>query len=119
MPALHKRSYRHPKYKTTYGIKDWPTYDHALRDRGNITLWLSHEAIEAWTPPPNGRRGAQPLYADIAIETALSLRLLFHLPLRQSEGFLRSILQLMGLDLSRSHHVVTSPCHRGDPATGA
>ena len=95
MTEPHKRAYRHPKYKTSYRISNWPEYDTSLRDRGDITLWISHEAIEAWTPPPNGKRGAQPRYADIAIETALSLRLLFHLPLRQSEGFLRSILTLM------------------------
>ena len=46
-----------------------------------------------------GKRGAQPIYADIALETALALRLLFRLPLRQTEGFLGSVLRLMGLSL--------------------
>ena len=108
MPEAHKRAYRHPKYKTAYRVNNWPAYDKALRDRGDITLWLSHEAIEAWTPPPTGKRRAQPRYADIAIETALSLRLLFHLPLRQSEGFLRSILTLMDVDLPCPDHTTLS-----------
>ena len=87
MTEPHKQPHRHPKYKTAYRVKNWREYDKALRDRGDITLWISQEAIEAWTPPQTGKRGAQPVYSDIAIETALSLRLLFHLALRQTEGF--------------------------------
>jgi hypothetical protein len=60
----------------------------ALRDRGDITLSISQDAIDAWTPPQTGKRGAQPVYSDTAIETALALRLLFRLPLRQTEDFL-------------------------------
>ena len=62
-----------------HGIR---TMKQSLRDRGDITLWISQDAIDAWTPPQTGKRGAQLLYSDIAIETALALRLLFHLPLR-------------------------------------
>ncbi len=58
----------------------------------------------AWTPPQTGKRGAEPLYSDLAIETALTLRLLFHLPLRQTEGFLGSVLRLMGLELPCPDH---------------
>ena len=84
MTEAHKRPNRHPKYKTAYHVINWPEYDKALRDRGDITLWISQDAIDAWTPPQTGKRGAQPLYSDLAIETALSLRLLFHLALRQT-----------------------------------
>jgi Transposase DDE domain len=108
MPEAHKRAYRHPQYKTSYRLTNWPEYDKSLRDRGDVTLWISQEAINAWTPLHNGKRGAQPRYADIAIETALSLRLLFHLPLRQTEGFLRSILTLMGLTLPCPDHTTVS-----------
>ena len=55
-----------------------------------------------------GKCGAQPIYADIAIETALALRLLFHLPLRQTEGFLGSVLGLMGLALPCPDHTTLS-----------
>ena len=64
------------------------------RARGDITLWISPEAIDAWRAPKTGKRGAQPVYTDIAIETALTFRLLLRLPLRQMEGFLHSILAL-------------------------
>ena len=55
-----------------------------------------------------GKRGAQPIDADIAIDTALALRLLFPPPLRQTEGFLQSVLKLMGLVLPCSDHTTLS-----------
>jgi hypothetical protein len=79
-----------------------------LRDRGDITLWISQDAIDAWTPPQTGMRGAQLVYSNIAIETALSLRLIFDQPLRQTEGFLRSILKLMNLTLPCPDHTTLS-----------
>jgi len=98
MAEAHKRAYRHPKYKASYCIKNWPEYEKSLRNRGDITVWLSRDAINAWTPPKNGKRGGQPIYSDIAIEISLTLRLVFHLPLRQVEGFLKSILKLIDLN---------------------
>ena len=89
-------------------MNNWCEYDQALRNRGDITLWISQDAIDAWTPPQTGKRGAQLLYADVAIETALTLRLLFRLPLRQTEGFLHSILTLMGVTLPCPDHTTLS-----------
>ena len=108
MTEPHKRPYRHPKYKTAYRVKNWREYEQALRDRGDLTLWISPEAIAAWRAPMTGKRGAQPVYADIAIETALALRLLFRLPLRQTEGFLGSVLRLMDLALPCPDHTTLS-----------
>ena len=53
---------------------------------------MRQDAIDAWTPPQTGKRGAQPVYSDLAIETALTFRLLFRLPLRQTEGFLHELV---------------------------
>ncbi len=52
-------------------MKNWPDYDRALVARGDLTLWITPEAIEVWRPAPSGRRGAQPKFSDLAIETAL------------------------------------------------
>ena len=79
-----------------------------MRDRGDITLWLSQEAIEGWTAMKTGKRGGQRVYSDMAIQTALALRLLFHLPLRQTEGFLRSVLTLMDVVLPCPDHTTLS-----------
>src|SRR5215470_13296984 len=99
MTEPHKRPYRHPKYKTAYRVNNWHEYAQALRDHGDLTLWIRPEALSAWRAPMTGTRGAQPIDADIASETARALRLLFHLPLRQTEGVLDSVFRLMDLAL--------------------
>ena len=76
--------------------------------RGDIALWISQEAIASWKPAPSGRRGAQRTFSDHAIETALLLRLVFKLPLRQAEGFVRSILSLIDVDLEAPDHTTLS-----------
>ena len=65
----------HATYKTKYRVANWPAYNQALVRRGDVTVWLSAEAIAAWTPGRSGRRGGQRRYSDLAIETALTLRL--------------------------------------------
>ena len=69
---------------------------------------MSSEAITAWTPGRSGRRGGQRRYSDLAIETALTLRLLYHLPLRQAEGFLYALFGMMRLDLSAPDYTTLS-----------
>ena len=98
----------HPKYKTKYHVGNWPKYERALVRRGDVTLWLSADAIAAWKPAPSRRRGGQRKFSDCAIETALTLRLVFGLPLRQAEGFLRSVLSLMRVDLDTPDHTTLS-----------
>ncbi len=98
----------HPKYKTKYRVANWPEYERSLVRRGDITLWFSTDAIAAWKPKPSGRRGGQQKYSDVAIETTLTLRLVFGLPLRQAEGFLRSLLSLMNVDLEAPDHTTLS-----------
>ncbi len=98
----------HPKYKTQYRIGNWPEYDRSLVQRGNLTLWLSQDAIARWNAKPSRRRGGQRKYSDLAIETALIVRLLLHLPLRQTEGFLLSIFELMDIHLDVPDHTTLS-----------
>ena len=85
----------HPRYKTKYRVANWAAYNQALVRRGDVTVWVSSDAIAAWTPGRSGRRGGQRRYSDLAIETALTLRLLYHLPLRQAEGFLHALFGMM------------------------
>ena len=98
----------HPTYKTKYRVANWPAYNRALVRRGDVTVWLSSEAITAWTPRRSGRRGGQRRYSDLAIETALTLRLLYHLPLRQAEGFLHALFGMMRLDLAAPDYTTLS-----------
>jgi len=98
----------HPTYKTKYRVANWTSYDRALVGRGDITLWVSPEAIDAWEPVGVGTRGGQQKYSDVAIETALTLRLVFHLPLRQAEGFLQSLFEILGIELDAPDHTTLS-----------
>ena len=73
-----------------------------------MTLWLSADAVDGWRPAPSGRPGGPRKFSAFAIETALTLRLVFRLPLRQTEGFLRSVLALMRTDLEAPDHTTLS-----------
>ena len=76
--------------------------------RGDVTIWLTPDAIITWAAAGVGRRKGQLQYSDLAIETALTLRLIFHLPLRQTEGFLTWIFGMLGLDLAAPDHTTLS-----------
>ena len=83
-----------PSYKT----KNWPAYNEALKQRGSLTIWFDPDMV--WVPPPTGRRGRQPQYSDAAIQTCLTLKVLFGMALRQTTGFVESLLRLVGLNWS-------------------
>ncbi len=90
VPDLDMKSSVHPKYKTKYHVGNWPADDRALVQRGDITVWVAPAAIATWEAVGGGTRGGQRPSSDLAIETALTLRLIVPLPLRQTEGFLTS-----------------------------
>jgi hypothetical protein len=91
--------------QTTYRITNWAEYDRALVERGNITFWFDKEAIEEkWTPKRTGKRGGCWLYSDWAIQTLLMLKVVFHLPYRALEGFARSLIRMLGLDMPITDH---------------
>jgi IS5 family transposase len=97
-----------PKYKTRYRVTNWAAYDRALAQRGDVTVWLTPKAIARWKPAGVAKRGGQRKYSDLGIETALTLRLVFHLPLRQTEGLLNSLFVMMGIDLDAPDHTTLS-----------
>ena len=103
----------HPKYTTQYRVGNWAEYDRALVRRGDVTLWLTPDAIATWAAAGVGRRSEHLQYADLAIETALTLSLIFHVPLRQTEGVLTSIFGMLGVDLTAPDHTTLS--RRGQP----
>ena len=98
----------HPTYKTKYRVKNWAFYDRALIRRGDLTVWVSQEAVATWEPPGVGTRGGQLKHSDLAIETALTLRLIFNLPLCQTEGFLTALFRMMDIDRSAPDHTTLS-----------
>ena len=81
-----------PSYKTL----NWPSYNEALKRRGSLTIWFDPDM--AWAAKPTGKRGRQPLYSDAAVQTCLTMKVLFGMALRQTTGFVESLLVLIGLD---------------------
>lgn len=82
-----------------YRVTNWSEYNRALIQRGSLTVWFSEEAARAWEYSGPRRPGGQVRYSDFAIETCLRLRLVYSLALRQTQGFVASLLTLLGLDL--------------------
>ena len=56
--------------------------------------WFTEEALAGWKAQPRTTPGGQIVYSDLAIETALTLRAVFRLALRQSEGLIGSIMRM-------------------------
>ena len=108
MPFKANADRRHHIPRQQHRVKNWAEYDAGLRARGSLTVWFTAEAIEAWRAAPRTTRGGQPSYSDLAITTALVLRAVFRLPLRQTEGLIGSILALLGLDLAVPDHSTLS-----------
>jgi transposase len=108
MPYKFNEARRHKIPKAKYRVTNWPEYDASLVRRGSLTIWITEEAIAAWQAPATGRRGGQLIYSAIAIETSLALRLVFHQPLRQTEGLLRSIADVLKIDIAIPDHTTLS-----------
>ncbi len=99
MPYKANEARRHRIPRARYRVTNWPEYYRALQRRGSLTVWVTPEALAAWHPPKTGRRGRSPQYADLAIETGHLLRLAFGRPWRQTEGLLRSVTALLGVEV--------------------
>ncbi len=115
MPTLpfklnQHRRHRIPKQK--HQVMNWREYDASLRQRGSLTVWFTDEAIEAWRAEPRTTPGGQPWYSSLAILTALTLRAVFRLALRQTEGLIGSVIGLLGLDLAVPDH--STLCRRAE-----
>ena len=85
-------------------VTNWREYDESLCRRGSLTVWFSDEAVRAWRAEPRTSRGGQPWYSPLAILTALTLRAVFRLAFRQTEGLIGSVIGLLGLDLAVPDH---------------
>ena len=81
---------------TRYRTLNWSSYNAALRRRGWLTVWFDPSTRRH--AATSGRRGAQPVYSDAAIQACVTVKILFGLPLRQTTGFVTSLLRLAGLD---------------------
>jgi hypothetical protein len=108
VPFKANQDRRHHIPKQRHQVTNWPEYDAALRQRGSLTVWFTDAAIAAWGAERRTTPGGQPHYSALAITTALTLRTVFRLALRQTEGLIGSIIRLLGLDLAVPDHSTLS-----------
>ena len=90
-------------------IRNWSEYNAGLKQRGSLTLWLNEDAIHHWYAPEQpARRGSNRIYSDLAITTFETLKSVYGLAGRQTEGLLQSLLKLMQVDLPVPEHSTVS-----------
>lgn len=108
MPNKFNADRRHhiPKMKST--VTNWAEYEAGLCRRGSLTLWITDEAMVDWQAARRSTPGGQASYSDSAIATCLMLRTAFKLPLRQAEGLMKSVVELLGCALAVPDHTTVS-----------
>lgn len=100
MPYKFNAARRDKIPKQKHRVSNWSEYNEGLRQRGDLTVWISEDALELWSAPRRTTRGDQPRYSDLAIELCLTLGMVFRQPLRQSQGLMRSIAGLLGINIA-------------------
>lgn len=92
-PKLHRPK---PAKRGPYKISNWKQYNQALKQRGSLEVWIEKDMEQQWYYRGVQQRGAQYEYSDNCIEMAIALRSIYHLPYRQLEGFLLSLVKVLG-----------------------
>ena len=100
---------RRPRCEPVYRVRNWPAYEAGLKQRGSLTFWITPQALRGWYHQGSTQRGRPYTFSDLAIQTALMVRLVYALPLRQQRGFSVHLAQ-MGVDLHMPEH--TALCRR-------
>lgn len=110
MPHKYAKSKGWHVPKQKYKITNWSEYNKALSNRGRIDIWLSNDAISKWyeTDQKNIGDGSPQQYTDFAIMICYEIRLVYKQPLRQTEGFINSLFELMNLDIRCPSYSVLS-----------
>ena len=100
MPHKFNADHRDKIPKQKHRVTNWAEYNEGLRRRGDLTVWISEDILGLWSAPRRMTRGGQPRYSDLAIELCLTLGVVFHQPLRQTQGFMRSIAALLEVHIA-------------------
>jgi len=98
MSKIKKNHKPKTKNNPSYRLRNWSQYNQALVARGSLTVWFDEDVLDQWYYQGPKQRGAQLTYTDLVIETALTLKAIFRLGFRQSQGLLASILVLLDVD---------------------
>ncbi|MFA3920487.1 IS5 family transposase [Ruegeria hyattellae] len=113
MPHKFSDARRDKFPKAKYRVTNCSEYNESLRRRGDVTIWVSDDVVQSLASPRRKTRGGQARYSDLAIEICFTLRVVFRLPLRQTQGFVRSLAKLMGMALVVPDFSTLSRCGKG------
>ncbi|MEX2259358.1 MAG: IS5 family transposase [Woeseia sp.] len=108
MPQIYAQRNQLKYAKKQYRARNCREYEAGLCKRGDLTIWFSEDALRDWHPPVGAKPGGQRRYSDTAIEAALTVRAVYGLASRQTEGFLRSVARLLQLDIEIPDHSTLS-----------
>ena len=100
MPHKFTADRRTESRSKKYRITNRASYTESLRRRGDLTVWVSDQALGLWSVPRRTTQGGQRTYSDLAIEICLTLSAVYKQPLRQTQGFMRSISTLLGVEIA-------------------
>src|SRR5690349_5304995 len=86
---------------SSYRLRNWSEYNHALVARGSLTCWIDVDVLTAWRAAAAAprRRGHPRVYSDVAIACVLTLQEVYHQALRQTTGLVQSLFALWHLTL--------------------
>ncbi len=95
--------------KPSYRVRNWRDYNRSLVNRGSLSIWFDEASIKAWhAPAGTGQAGRPPVYTDVAIQCALTLKSVFHLPLRATEGLVASLIEMLALPIKAPNYTTLS-----------
>ncbi len=65
MSKVKKDTQNSDKSKVKYQLLNWSSYNKALVNRGDITIYFDDEVLDEWYCDLPAQRGAQPVYSDL------------------------------------------------------
>ena len=107
----NRRSPKRRSQKKQYRVRNWSEYNAALVQRGSLTVWLDETVLAAWrNQQRSGQAGKPRTYSELSITCMATLQVVYHLPLRATQGLLGSVVQLLGVELAVPDY--TTLCRR-------
>lgn len=100
--------------KKSYRVRNWAEYNKALVNRGNINFWFDEKCLNQWQQTQKtGKKGRPEKYSDVAIHCGLTLKALFRLSFRATEGFIKGLISLLKLGLGTPDYTLLCKRQKG------
>ena len=110
MSSYQKKPFSKSRKFSNFRVTNWSEYNNALRNRGRIDFMIADDLSDGWYEerPIYSKKGRQKRFSDLAILQCLQIRYLFGLKLRQVQGFIDWIFDMVGLPLKSPDYTTLS-----------